>query len=376
MNSPFSIIAKLKRKQLILYLLLFAIVGLIFVFVSSASRLNISFEPEKGKYASTVVSCTDDSASGGAFIKFGLPCKMFTNPVYNNDCPDPGVFRDGSTYYVACTNGTLPAFKIRTSSDLVNWTDTGKFILDNRPPWAGDDFYWAPEIHKIGKNFVAVFTAKNPITNDLCIGTAKAASPLGPFAPSEKPLVCADGKTALDATIFTDDDKSNYLYWKEDAERGNPSGYLFGQQLNEFGTGFAKNSKKIRLFKNDLAWEGNLVEGPWIIKNNGKYFMLYSANAYNTDGYAVGVARSATPLGAFTKKGDPILHSGTSWKGPGHGSTVSTVKGQDYFVYHAWRLQFPGGGVIRELLIDPITWSNGWPSIANGVPTETQAYPL
>lgn len=376
MQNNLSFIKRLARRRVLLYVLPFAVVGLIFVFVSSAARLSINYEAEKGNYSATVVKCPDNTTSGGAYLNFGSSCKSFTNPVYNNDCPDPAVLRDGSTYYAVCTSSTLPAFKIRQSSDLVKWTDTGKYILDSRAPWAADDFYWAPEIHKINNKYVAVFTAKNPLSNDLCIGIAKSSSILGPYTASDKPLVCGNQKTVLDATIFVDDNGKNYLYWKEDLLRGNPSGYLFVQQLNKDGTWFETGSKRVQLFKNDLPWEGNLVEGPWVVKKDGQYYLFYSANAYNTAGYAIGIARSSTALGPFTKKGDPILRSGSSWKGPGHGSSVSTLNGQDYFVYHAWRLQLPDGGVLRELLIDQISWSGGWPVIGNGVPSDSQPYPL
>src|SRR6478672_5960068 len=41
----------------------------------------------------------------------------FANPVIATDCPDPGVFGEGNSFYVVCTGGSFP---IRSSPDLVN----------------------------------------------------------------------------------------------------------------------------------------------------------------------------------------------------------------------------------------------------------------
>lgn len=71
--------------------------------------------------------------------------------------------------------------------------------------------------------------------------------------------------------------------------------------------------------------------------------------------------------------GNPVIPTdNAAWVGPGHGSVVA-VNGLDYFVHHAWTnagddTAGPGG---RKVLVDRITWSNEWSSIANGSPSST-----
>ena len=84
----------------------------------------------------------------------------------------------------------------------------------------------------------------------------------------------------------------------------------------------------------------------------------------------LGVARSDSPAGEFVKHGEPILRSrGGRWKGPGH-SSIAGLNGEDYVVYHAWE-----GERFRDVrlsLVDRVAWSDGWPSINDGSPSESE----
>ncbi len=296
----------------------------------------------------------------------------YTNAVISSNCPDPGVLNAAPTYYVVCTTHTLPAFPIRKSTDLVNWTDTGKYVFTdrNKPKWARDHF-WAPEIHKVGDKYHAYYTARNSNTNRLCIGLATASSAEGPYRDLGKPFLC-DTVTILDSHVFADDNGKKYLYWKADAADGNPSGPIYAQEMASDGLSLV--GARSALIKNDLAWEGNLVEAPWVVKRNGLYYLFYSGGAYNTTSYATGVASSSSPMGGFTKKGDPILKTGTKWKGPGHNS-ITVFNGNDYTINHAWE-----GDTfqdVRPTLLDRVNWgTDGWPAINDGTPSETaQPFP-
>ncbi len=85
--------------------------------------------------------------------------------------------------------------------------------------------------------------------------------------------------------------------------------------------------------------------------------------------YGTGVARSKSPLGPFVKRSRPILASNATWVGPGHNSVVRTG-GRAWMVYHAWSGAHDcGDDGVRELMLDPITWSGGWPTVGNGTPS-------
>ena len=262
----------------------------------------------------------------------------------------------------------LPAFPIRVSTDLVHWRHTGSFVFTagNKPAWA-DDHFWAPELHRVGERYTAYYTARHLETNRLCIGAAIAQSPAGPYDDIGQPLL-SDRVSVLDATFFRDDDGTQYLCWKADAGAGNPSGPICVQELSP--DGLSLRGSRSELLRNDLGWEGQLVEAPSVVKREGRYYLFYSGGAYDTPGYALGVARSDSPVTGFVKSGESVLRSrGGRWKGPGHNS-IATLNGEDYVLYHAWEGERFRD--IRPCLLDRVTWADAWPSINDGSPSESE----
>lgn len=315
---------------------------------------------------------TVDVASGLAG-----PKPPIANPVVPNDCPDPGVLAEGGLYYMVCTGGK---FGIKQSRDLVTWAPANATILpDGKPSWAANGGRnWAPELHKVGENFLAYYTSVND-KDVLSIGVAKASKPTGPFTDLGKPLV-ESAQGVIDATQFTDDDGSHWLFYKIDGNAQNKPTPIFVRKLAADGLSFAKGSSAKQILVNDpKTWEGGVVEAPWVVKHDGKYFLFYSGNVYDQR-YRTGVARASSLTGTWEKRGAPLLANNDTWVGPGHGSVVQVPVAndpngatEDYFVYHAWRNA--GGGAAdkgkgRQVLIDRIRWTeSGWPTIGKGTPT-------
>ena len=121
-----------------------------------------------------------------------------------------------------------------------------------------------------------------------------------------------------------------------------------------------------------------LVEGAWVIRRGGWYYLFYSGD--NCCGpkanYAVMVARSRSAVGPFETleqaTGKPhsiILEKRGDWIAPGHNSIITDAAGHDWIVYHAVDTRHPREkpadepNTRRVMLIDRIFWKNGWPSI-------------
>ncbi|MCK9496426.1 MAG: glycoside hydrolase family 43 protein [Dehalococcoidia bacterium] len=293
--------------------------------------------------------------------------RSYQNPVVGENCPDPHVMNDGDRFYMVSTSHVLPAFPIRESFDLVTWRHTGAYVFTdaNRPRWAGLRYFWAPELHRVGNLYVAYYTARSKATNRLCIGAATASHPLGPYTDIGRPLV-SDHVTVLDPTFLEDEDGKRYLYWKADAGEGDPSGPICGQELT--ADGLQLIGDRYEVVQTDLPWEEHLVEGPSVMKRGQYYYLFYSGGKFNSPAYAVGVARSVSPLSGFEKHGAPVLRGGGRWRGPGHNSLVHD-DGHDYIVYHAWE-----GDEFRDVrpgLIDHLVWDEAnWPVIGEGTPRE------
>lgn len=297
---------------------------------------------------------------------------LFANPVVDVDCPDPGVLQVGSEYFMACTSGHH-GYPIRSSTDLVNWTWRGTVFTDAvRPTWASGDF-WAPELHQVGSQFVVYFSARSSSTGTFAVGAAFAATVLGPYQDIGQPLVVEPAPGAIDAHHFRAPSGSHYILWKVD---GNAVGQQTPIKIQELAAdGLSLVGLPTTILSNTLAWEGALVEGPWLIEHGGLFYLFYSANGYASPQYAVGVARASSPLGPFEKASAPILTSKGAWAGPGHGSVIVGPSGDWLHVYHAWQAGHVGQAPGRLVLVDRIQWDDGWPFMRGAPSSRSQPLP-
>lgn len=283
---------------------------------------------------------------------------LYENPVVNTDCPDPGVTKVGDTYYMVCTPGY--GYPIRSSKDLVHWKFEGPvFTAATRPAWAKDSF-WAPEIHPVGGKFVVYFSARANATGTFAVGAAVADNVLGPYTDIGKPLKTEPAPGAIDASTIETGGK-RYLLWKVDGNAVGQSTPIKIQELTADGLSLVGSAKTI--LSNTLAWEGALVEGPWMVKHGSYFYLFYSANGYASTKYAIGVARSTSVLGPFEKSGAPILTSAAGFAGPGHGSVLVGPSGDWVHVYHSWLAGKVGQSPGRLVLVDRIRWSGDWPTM-------------
>jgi hypothetical protein len=72
----------------------------------------------------------------------------------------------------------------------------------------------------------------------------------------------------------------------------------------------------------DNTFLDSFIEGAWMTKNNGKYYLQYGAPGTKFSGYADGVLVGDGPLGPFTPQSMPFSYKpGGFARGAGHGST-------------------------------------------------------
>lgn len=71
------------------------------------------------------------------------------------------------------------------------------------------------------------------------------------------------------------------------------------------------------------------IEGPWMDKHNGKYYLQYACPGAEYNTYADGVYEADSPLGLFTlAANNPFsYHPGGFMPGAGHGSTMEDEEG-------------------------------------------------
>jgi GH43 family beta-xylosidase len=318
----------------------------------SSARLSNGWTPHFGGPSSCAMSFRYEGCGG-----------LFTNPVIGVDCPDPGVARDGERYVLTCTSGNArAAFPLRTSPDLVRWTDAGHVFPDGaRPGWASGDF-WAPEVHRVGDRWAVYYSARRASDGRLVVGVATAPSSLGPYTDLGRPLVDGPAPGVIDAHFFEASDGRRFLLYKVDGNAVGARTPILVHELEADGT--TLRGAPVELLTNDRAWEGPLVEGPWMIERGGSFYLFYSANYFASTAYAAGVARASSPLGPFTKAAGPMLTSNAAWAGPGHGSILVGPSGSWVHVYHAWMGGRVDASPGRLVLVDRIGWdADGWPTM-------------
>lgn len=144
-----------------------------------------------------------------------------------------------------------------------------------------------------------------------------------------------------DPALFVDDDGKVYLY--EESSNKHP---LYGVELDPKNNYLPKGEETalIQLHPENHGWErfgqdhssdmAPYLEGPWMTKHEGKYYLQYGAPGTEFNVYADGVYTGDNPLGPFEYAPyNPISYKpGGFVTGAGHGSTVKDNQG-NYWHY-------------------------------------------
>ncbi|HVE87709.1 MAG TPA: glycoside hydrolase family 43 protein, partial [Myxococcales bacterium] len=285
-----------------------------------------------------------------------------SNPVIPGDLPDPSVIRAGDDYWATATSSEwAPHFPLFHSRDLASWEQAGA-VFESTPDWAEANF-WAPELVEDRGQFFVYYAARKK-GGPLCVAVASADRPQGPYT-DHGPLVC-DPDGSIDGALVRDEDGVPYLVWKQDGNSHGAPTPIWAQRLAEDRIHLAEGSERRQLIANDAPWEGAVVEGGYVMKRDGWFYLFYAGGACcgRECSYGEGVARSRRLLSGWQKHpSNPIVRAGAGWRCPGHGSVVTDASGRSYLMHHAYGVR-DTVYVGRQSILHPLAWSaDGWPSI-------------
>lgn len=304
---------------------------------------------------------------------------------YTNPLPvsmgDPFILHaaDGKYYLYGTGGGAKDGFAAYSSKDLVEWKYEGQVYYGNTDSSWCIGAFWAPEVYEHGGKYYLFYSAQwrhNP-TNEkenFRIGVAVSDSPAGPFKDLMNRPVFDPGYPIIDANVYFDDNGKCYLYysrccykhpveseiatwarkkgWYEEIEES----WVYGVELSpDFkrveGKPVLLLRPPVKMDDQQNAWESRSVtahevnrrwtEGSFTFKHGDTYYIMYSANFFGGQYYAVGYATGQHPLGPFTKAaGNPVLQKNTAKggtvSGTGHNSITYSPDGKEMFcVYHA-----------------------------------------
>lgn len=267
---------------------------------------------------------------------------------------DPCILYDDASklFYMYCTGGF---FKGWVSENLQAWTPLGHTYAMTEKSFATENF-WGPEVYAYNGAYYMVYSASRMVGAQKrhSIGLAKADSPAGPFFDVYDHPLFAPDYSVIDAHLFFDDDGRVYLFHSRDCSENTVAGkrtsQIYGIEVKADLS--ATIGEPVLLTTPDVSWElqsgsTRWNEGPCVFKENGVYYLLYSANYYASNSYAVGYATASSPLGTYTKyANNPILQGdGVIFGGTGHCYVFRSPDGNDlYLAYHAQAdVTNPGG---------------------------------
>lgn len=234
-----------------------------------------------------------------------------------------------------------------STDDMKNWTDHGAVLSPADFKWAVGEAWASQVVEKDGKFYYYTTVQGGEPYVGKAVGVAVGDSPVGPFVDAiGKPLVSDDmtdnGKRGwwndIDPTVLIDGDEA-WLCW------GNGTCFL------------AKLKPNMIELDGDIKVVDvpNYVEGPWLHKRNGIYYLTYASfgNGSETISYATAPSMEGpwTPQGELTGNAENsfTIHPG-----------IVEFKGLPYLFYHNATLELDGHkGAIgrRSVCVDSLSYN-------------------
>ncbi|RXK81054.1 xylosidase [Filimonas effusa] len=260
-------------------------------------------------------------------IDYGYcPIPNFTEWGKHRATADPVIVMYKGDYYLFSTN----QWGYWWSNDMLKWNFVSRSFL--KPYHKVYDDLCAPSVWVQGDTML-VFGSTYSTNFPIWMST-------DPKANQWKEAVDSFDIGGWDPAHFVDDDGKLYMY------NGSSNRFpLYGVELNR-KTFQPYGTRKELLLLDDkrYGWQrfgeyldntflDPFIEGAWMTKHNGKYYLQYGAPATEFSGYADGVAVSNSPLGPFVHQSMPMSYKpGGFARGAGHGATFKDKWSQYWHV--------------------------------------------
>jgi len=304
--------------------------------------------------------------------------RTYTNPVYAGDMPDPSVERFGDYYYAFGTTGNkrLPDGRIFTllrSRNLVDWEPLGGALV--QPSDNVNYQYWAPSIAENQGRYYLYYAMGGIEPERFVIRVGISDKPQGPYSDSGVVLMdCESNRFTIDPYPFQDNDGQWYLFYScnfpyESSGLHAGTGIVVDRLINMTRLGcdrhvvvraaydwtLYESNRWMSVYNRTFNW--HTIEGPCVLKHDGKYYCFYSGANWQTSRYGEDYVVADNPLGPYTGGGDRArVLEGIPGKvrGPGGISIVDNPSGNtQYIVYHAWNQQMTE----RQMCVDKLDWA-------------------
>src|SRR3990170_4892724 len=298
----------------------------------------------------------------------------FSNPLLPSGADPFCFYKDGYYYYTHTTGNNIVLWKTKNLTDLKN--------ADKKTIWTpptGTNYskeIWAPEIHFINDKWYAYFAADDGNNNNhrMYVLENASADPMQPDWIFKGKVADATDKWAIDGDVFIHR-KQLYMIWSgwEGDQNGQQNIYI-AKMKNPWTI----DGKRLQISSPVFEWEKfgdlhdadnpphvNVNEGPQLLKNGSKLFIVYSASGCWTDYYALGLLsftgkNNLLDSAKWKKKAQPVFKQSkeNAVYAPGHNSFFKSPDGkEDWILYHANRAPNMGCGENRSPRTQRFTWN-------------------
>jgi xylan 1,4-beta-xylosidase len=250
------------------------------------------------------------------------PIPDFTRQGKHRTTADPVIVRFKGDYFLFSTN----QWGYWWSEDLLAWHFVARKFL--RPEHKVYDELCAPAAWVMGD---ALYLIGSTHTKDFPIWVSR-----NPRTDDWTEAVPAFAGAAWDPAFFLDDDGRLYLY------HGSSNTFpIYGCEVDRKALQpVGQQRELIRLHDDVHGWERfgehqdntflrPFIEGAWMTKHGGRYYLQYAAPGTEFSGYADGVYVGSSPLGPFEYQAhNPFCYKpGGFTRGAGHGATFQDGAG-------------------------------------------------
>ena len=281
----------------------------------------------------------------------GTELRSFTNPLFSTGADPWIIYKEGFYYYTNTSGSRLIIRKARNLDDLKSsesipiWTPPKETLYSRE--------IWAPELHFISGKWYMYFAADDGrnINHRMYVVENSSTDPTEGTWEFKGKVSDPSDKWAIDGSVFEYKGKLYFVWsgWEGDED---------GQQdiyIARMSNPWTIEGERVRIAAPEYDWETageiktevgsrhvSVNEGPVILRNKKKMFLVYSANGCWTDAYCLGMLEftGKDPLenSAWKKYPEPVF-KGRPEAGayaPGHNNFFKSPDGkEDWIFYHA-----------------------------------------
>lgn len=312
---------------------------------------------------------------------------LFTNPLLPSGADPWAVYNNGYYYYTNTTQNNITIWKTK---NIANLATAQKKVVFTPPAFGGySKELWAPEIHRIKNKWYVYFAADSGRNSShrLWVLRNNRKDPFKGKWKIKGKLTTPGDKWSIDGTVYNHNGQLYLLWsgWEGDVN------YQQNIYIAKMKNPWTVVGERQRLSAPTLEWEThgdlndadnpphvNVNEGPQILRNKDKLFLIYSASGCWTDYYALGMLTADASIdlmdsASWKKSPQPVFKKSPEHGvyAPGHNSFFTSPDGtEDWILYHANDKPNQGCGSYRSPRAQRFTWNeDGTPNFGVPLPT-------